>query len=137
MTYKRGEVKTRELRQLVATRRQAFEQQQKRVREEQQRKAAIEQKKAEEARKAEEERERQRIDAEVKARQEERLRRIKQEQQEARKKVAMESMMVSVQRKTLFALFTGSREGYNVHLYMQLIVYTQSYACIMLLIISH
>ena len=95
MTYKRGEVKTRELRQLVATRKQAFEQQQKRIREEQQRKAAIEQKKVAEARKAEEERERQQRDAEIKKRQEERLKQIKREQQEARKKIAMESIMVS------------------------------------------
>lgn len=95
MTHKRGEVKTRELRQLIATRKLAFELQQKRVREEQKRKATLEQKRLAEERKAQEERERIKRDAEVKARQEARLEQIRQEQQEAKKKIAMESMMVS------------------------------------------
>ena len=95
MTHKRGEVKTRELRQLVASRKLAFELQQKRIREEQQRKAALEQKRLAEERRAREERERIKRDTEVKARQEARLEQIRREQHEAKKKIAMESMMVS------------------------------------------
>ena len=88
-------MKVRELRQLVGSRRQAHELQQKMIRERQQKKAAIERKRAEEERKAREERERIEKEAEIKRKQEARLEKIKREQQEAKKKVAMESIMVS------------------------------------------
>ena len=86
--YRLEEVKTRELRVMVLTRKRVFEEQQRKQREEEQRRTA-------EVERAKKETERIEFEMEQRARKEARLAKIKRDQEMAFKKAALDSVVVS------------------------------------------